>query len=124
MIKFISLVIATLATANAVTAASSSDWSRQDRIFGEFGSLWDHDQEADSRVDLGTILASADGVVEIYDYRLGRPGALLGSEAVDAGYNHDSRVLLGIDRSDDVIAVLKIGGRVVDQRVFRFVEED
>ena len=76
-------------------------------------------QDRDTQVELGTVRASGDGVVEIYAYHGGELGALLGSEAVTAGANK----VLNVDilRSNvDAIAVLKVGGQIVDTQEIEF----
>lgn len=66
-----------------------------------------------STLDLGVVRAEADGVVEIYSYHRDEQGALLGSTRVRGGANYDVRVSLGRRPITDVLAVLKVGGRVV-----------
>ncbi|MEL6958138.1 MAG: hypothetical protein AAGL89_04185 [Pseudomonadota bacterium] len=71
------------------------------------------EQDRDSQIELGTVRAAGDGVVEIYSFHKGEQGALLGSEAVMAGANLD--VDIDVRRPvTDVIAVLTVGGVVVD----------
>ena len=64
-------------------------------------------------VELGTVLAEADGVVEIYNVSGGQTGALLGTTPVFAGANQDVRVQIGAGYRTDVLAVLKIGDEIV-----------
>lgn len=99
--------IAIAATAAALTATTAA----ADSFFSYAGQL-----DRSSTLDLGVVAADADGVVEIYDYRTGEPGALLGTEEVNAGANHNVRVAVGIPPYADVIAVLKIDGQIVATR--------
>lgn len=69
-----------------------------------------------STLSLGTVRAEADGVVEIYDYRYGRPGHLLGTTRVRGGANTDVRVTVGRPPLADVLAVLRVNGQVVAQK--------
>lgn len=71
-------------------------------------------REAASSVNLETIRATSDGVVEIYDYHGGEQGELLGTKNVFAGANSDVRVQIGAASNDDLLAVLKINGQVAD----------
>ena len=71
-------------------------------------------REAASTVDLDTIRATSDGVVEIYNFHAGEQGALLGTENVFAGANSDVRVQIGAASNDDLLAVLKVNGQVAD----------
>ena len=74
--------------------------------------------DASDQLKLGLITAEADGVVEIYDYRLGAPGALLGSETIHAGANPDVRVDTGRPVSRDILAVVRIDGEIVAEKEF------
>ncbi|SMY06037.1 hypothetical protein [Flavimaricola marinus] len=100
-IKMIALAAATAAATASIAQAEVSYFT-----FGE--SL-----EASSNLDLGTIRSSGEGVVEIYDYRGGEQGALLGSTVVHAGANQDVRVFVGQDPKADVLAVIKVNGQTV-----------
>ena len=75
------------------------------------------DLDAETTLDLGIVRAAGDGVVEIYDYRAGDQGELLGSTEVFAGANDDVRVDVLTPPQNDVLAVLKVGGEVVDMQV-------
>ncbi len=77
-------------------------------------------QDRDSVIELSTVRAASDGVVEIYSYNSGEIGDLLGTEDVFAGANADVRVNVGVRPSGDVIALLKVGGQVVDQQEIDF----
>ncbi|SHH05047.1 hypothetical protein SAMN05444003_1836 [Cognatiyoonia sediminum] len=104
-IKMIALAAATVA---ATTTAASAD------NYFAFGDRL----ENSSTLELGTIRAAADGVVEIYDGRFGDLGALLGTEEVMAGANSDVRVNVGHGPDADVIAVLKVDGQIVAQQEY------
>ncbi len=76
-------------------------------------STFSMEQNNDTIVELGTVRAAGDGVVEIYGYSAGEVGTLLGSESVHAGAN--PQVDVNIRRSGtDAIAFLKVGGQIVD----------
>ena len=104
-IKMIALAAATVAAA-ASAASADSYFGFEDRL------------ENSSTLELGTVRAAADGVVEIYDGRFGDLGALLGTEEVAAGANKDVRVNVGHGPDADVIAVLKIDGQIVAQQEY------
>jgi len=77
------------------------------------------EQDRDTIVELGTVRAAADGVVEIYSFHAGEIGALIGSENVHAGANTD--VDISIQRTGlDAIALLKVNGQVVDSQELDF----
>ncbi|MEL6641423.1 MAG: hypothetical protein AAFP98_08950 [Pseudomonadota bacterium] len=69
---------------------------------------------AGSTAELGQVTAAGNGVVSVYDFNRGVQGALLGTEEVSAGANYDVRVNLGKRPINDVVAVLTVGGQVVD----------
>ena len=92
----------------AATVAATASAASADNYFGFKGVL-----DAGSALELGLVRAEGDGIVEVYDYRLGEPGALLGTEMVNAGANSDVRVKVGIAPRNDVIALLKVDGEVV-----------
>ncbi|MEJ8562389.1 hypothetical protein QTO30_14915 [Yoonia sp. GPGPB17] len=108
-IKSIALVAATIAATASVASADS---------YFEFGE----NLESKSTLDLGLVRAEGAGVVEIYDFATGEIGALLGTEAVNAGANADVRVNLGISPKQDVIAVLKVDGETVAQRDYDIIQ--
>ena len=104
-IKTIALAVATVA-ATATAASADNYFAFGDRL------------ENSSTLELGTVRAAADGVVEIYDGRFGDLGALLGTEEVMAGANSDVRVNVGHGPDADVIAVLKVDGQIVAQQEY------
>ena len=104
----------TLTHAAATVAATASFASAESYI-----SNFVEEQSRDTQVELGTVRAASDGVVEIYSFHGGELGALLGSEAVMAGANTNTNV--DILRSNvDAIAVLKVGGQIVDTQEIEF----
>lgn len=66
-----------------------------------------------SYIEIDQVRAAQNGVVEIYDYRLGERGALLGSEPVNAGANADVKISLDRQPLGDVMAVLVSNGQVL-----------
>lgn len=77
-------------------------------------------QERDSVIELNAVQSEAPGVVEIYEFHAGEIGDLLGSEFISAGANADVRVNLGREAVNDVVAVLKIDGLIVDTQEIEF----
>ena len=105
MTKLFSLLAATL----AITAgAASADGFSLNEV-----------QDSDALIELGVVSAPAGGTVEIYDFHAADKGRLLGMEAVRAGSNSNVQVSLGTTASKDLLAVLRVGGQVVDQQVVR-----
>ena len=106
---FKTTLIAAAAVAATVSAASADS----------FISNLVMEQDRDSQIELGTVTAAGDGVVEVYSYHAGVQGALLGSEAVTAGANLD--VDIDVARpTTDAIAVLKVNGQIVDTQEIDF----
>ena len=70
-------------------------------------------------IEFGTVVATSDGVVELYEYQGAQQGRLLGSDAVHAGANRDVRVSVGVTAANNFLAVLKVDGQVVAQQVIR-----
>jgi len=80
--------------------------------------VMEQDRSGD-RVELGTVTANGDGVVEIYTFHKAEIGALIGSEQVNAGANLD--VDINFTRiNTDAIAVLKVAGVIVDTQEINF----
>jgi len=104
----------TATIALAAIAASASMASANSYI-----SNFVEEQVRGSQVELGTVRAAGDGVVEIYSFHKGEVGVLLGSEAVTAGSNLD--VDVDIRRpATDAIAILKVNGQIVDTQELDF----
>ena len=77
------------------------------------------EQNRGGQVELGTVTATGDGVVEVYSFHKGVVGALIGSKAVKAGANLD--VDVNIPRPEtDAVAFLKVNGEVVDTQEIDF----
>ncbi|MBE0412062.1 hypothetical protein [Yoonia sp.] len=108
------MFIKSIALAAALAAAGSAASAYNYFEFGETLS-------SSSVLDLGLVRAESDGVVEIYDDVRGEKGALLGSYSVRGGANSDVRVNIGKRPQQDVIAVLKVDGKIVAQKDFDIV---
>ena len=105
----------TLTLAAAAIAASASFASADVSYISNFVA----EQDRSSQVELGTVRAAGNGVVEIYSFHKGKVGALLGSEEVVAGVN--TNVDVDIARpGTDAIAILKVNGEVVDTQEIDF----
>ncbi|WP_375280754.1 hypothetical protein [Pseudooctadecabacter sp.] len=108
MFKTLSIALAALTASATVAAADVS-----------YLSNFIKEQNRDSQVELGTVRAASDGVVEIFSFHKGEVGPLLGSEAVMAGANLD--VDVDVRRPlTNVIAVLKVDGQIVDSQEIDF----
>ena len=105
--------IKTFAIAAAAVATLATGASAQNSYFEFQRSL-----EESAILELGTVRAAGNGVVEIYDYRRGQIGSLLGTESVHQGANANVRV--GVDQmvDFDVIALLKVDGQTVATRTY------
>jgi hypothetical protein len=77
----------------------------------------------DSNLDLGTITSEGPGVVEVFDYRLGEQGELLGTVDVNQGANSDVRLNIGMPPPGDMLAVLTVSGEVVASNVYDVCDE-
>lgn len=104
----------TLTIAAAAIAASATFVSADSYI-----SNFVEEQARDTQVELGTVRAEGNGVVEIYAFHKGEVGALLGSEAVMAGANVDVDVDIRRPATDG-IAFLKVDGQIVDTQELDF----
>lgn len=71
-----------------------------------------------STISLGTITAEADGMVELFDYHGGAAGEKLGEASLTAGANSDVRITGSTPIRDDVIAIVKVNGAPVAEKVF------
>ncbi|TNC60904.1 hypothetical protein [Rubellimicrobium roseum] len=76
-------------------------------------------QGSQTLIQLGTVVAGDNGLVEVYDYHAGREGRLLGSKVVRAGANTDVKVSLTPSSTDKVVAVLLVDGQAVARQVIR-----
>jgi hypothetical protein len=107
---FNSITLATAAIAASATIASAG---------GNYLSTFAPSQERNTEVELGLVVAEANGTVEIRDYHNGQIGALLGSEAVKVGGNPNVEVEI-TPSFGDAIAVLKVGDNTVDTEALNF----
>ena len=101
------IIFAAAAAAVTATAGAADTYFEQGRTL-----------DASDVLELGLITADGAGVLEIYDYRTGTQGALLGTERLTAGANTNVRVNTGLPANQDVIAVIKIDGQVVASKPF------
>jgi len=106
MIKLLPLLAAAL-VATSGAASASSRFSLNEV------------QDSSSLIELGTVVADGDGVVELYEYHGAQAGRLLGQEAVKAGANSDVKVPVGTTFANDLLAVIKVDGQVVAEQVVR-----
>ena len=104
--------VKTLIAASALMASTATIASANYNYFSLVTDL-----DADTSLELGIVRAASDGVVEIYDYRGGEQGDLIGTTEVFAGANDDVSVDVLTPPQSDVLAVLKVGGEVVDMQV-------
>ena len=77
----------------------------------------------DASLELGGITSEGDGIVEVYDYRLGEQGDLLGTVEVNQGANTDVRLNIGMPPLGDMLAVLKVNGEIVATNVYDVCDE-
>lgn len=104
----------TATIAFAVFAASASVASADSYI-----SNFVMEQDRGSQVELGTVRAAGNGVVEVYSFHKGEIGTILGSEAIMAGANLDVDVDI-LRPATDAIAILKVDGQIVDTQEIDF----
>ncbi|PUB16360.1 hypothetical protein [Yoonia sediminilitoris] len=74
--------------------------------------------EAGDILELGLITADGKGIVEIYDFRTGTQGKLLGTQSLNAGANPDVRVKTGLPATGNVLAVVKVDGATAATKSF------
>lgn len=108
MFKTATLALAAIAASATIASADFSDISN-----------FVMEQDRDTQVELGTVRAAGDGVIEIYTYNKGEIGRLMGAEEVRAGANADVRVDISYP-GVDAIALLKVNGQVVDSQELDF----
>jgi len=101
-------LFAAFAAAIVATAGSATTYFEQGRTL-EKGDV----------LELGLITADKAGVVEIYDYHTGQAGKLVGTQRLSAGANPNVRVRTGLPQRRDVIALVKVNGRVDHPRCSR-----
>jgi phosphopantothenate synthetase len=115
MTKLLSLALAALVTTATVASAASPTADASGQVFHR--DLHEDRSIRDGLVEFSRVDAPAAGVIEIYDYRLGEMGRLVASEAVDAGTNWQVSIYTGAKLQGDALAVLKVDGQAVAQRV-------
>lgn len=91
--------LALVAALGTATVASADSY---------FGIIDSH--ERGTTVELGTVTASAGGIVELYE-----AGKLIGSEPLHAGANANVRVNVGAAPDTDLTALLISNGTVLDE---------
>lgn len=114
--RILPLVAAALLSATGATAVLAAS----DSPVQVYRFVSDGPQDSLTTVKIGTIIAEAPGVIEVYDYRSGTQGELLASRAFEAGTTPSARVNLGFPRRNDVLTVIKVGGEVVRERVVAY----
>ena len=100
-----------------IVAVSLTSGASAESYFVCMGSV-----PAKSVLDLGLITSEGDGVVEIYDYRLGEKGEMLGTIDVHEGANPDVRFDIGMPPRGDLLALLTVDGEVVASNVYDVCE--
>jgi hypothetical protein len=73
-------------------------------------------QPNDSVVELFAVTASADGIVDIYDYNIQSLGRLMGTQIVTEGANSEMHISLLGRPLGNLLAVMSIDGRVVAEQ--------
>jgi hypothetical protein len=107
MFKTFTLAIAAIAASASIASADN------------FISNLVMEQDLGTQVELGTVVADGNGVIEVYAFHKGEVGALLGSEAVHAGANTDVDVDIA-QPTTDAIAFLKVNGQIVETQEIDF----
>lgn len=100
------IIIAAAAVVATASVASANSFDFDTRI------------NTSDNLEIGIVSADNAGVLEIYDYRLGTQGRLLGTKDVRAGVNNDVRVPVGFAPAGDVLAVLTVNGQAVASQRF------
>lgn len=113
------MYIKAFALAAVVIAVSAPVASAQESYFVCTAPI-----ERGTIVDLGLVRAEADGVVEIYDYRMGERGELLGSVEVHEGANREVRVRTQQPVNANVLAELKVDGETVTSMEFPICHDE
>src|SRR5688572_28308959 len=76
-------------------------------------------QSSGKLIEFGTVVATGDGVVELYEYQGTQRGRILGTDVVHAGASTVVRLSVGVTAASRLLAVLKVDGDVVAQQVVR-----
>lgn len=108
MFKYITLAATAIAASTTIASADLSNISN-----------FVQEQTRGGQVELGTVRAAGNGVVEIYSFHKGEIGVLLGSQTVHAGANLDTDVNI-VRQATNAIALLKVGGQIVDTQEIDF----
>ena len=106
--KIVTLTLAALAASVTIASADTS-----------YISNFVQEQHRGGHVELGTVTAVGDGVVEIHDFHNGEIGRLLGSADVSSGANLHVHVNISYPVTD-AIALLKVNGQIVDTQEIDF----
>lgn len=107
---FKKIALAALVAASLGTSVSAAATSSYFTLHGDVEPTLD--------VNLGTIVSTGAGVVELYSYHAGAQGDLLGTAQIDAGANADVNVHLATMLGTDALAVLKVDGEVVATSIY------
>ncbi len=105
----------------AVALAASLGTAMAASAAGNFFAQ-DQTQQASETVRLGDFNSPGAGLVDIYDFRLGTVGDLLGSTTVRGGANADVKVELGTKPTGNVVAILKVNDQMVGMEMIRIVD--
>lgn len=111
MFKSVSLALVAIAASATLASAATNNISP----FVE-------NQNGGNRVELGTVTASGDGIVEVYSYRAGE-AVLLGTTDVMGGANNTVLVRIPdaeVPHANEGFALLKVDGQIVDQQALDF----
>ncbi|AGI66131.1 hypothetical protein OAN307_c03850 [Octadecabacter antarcticus 307] len=108
MFKTATLAFAAIAASASIASASIDNISN-----------FVMEQDRGGQVELGTVTATGDGVVEVYSFHKGEVGTLIGSEKVKAGANLDVDVNIP-HQETDAIVFLKVNDQVVDTQEIDF----
>ncbi|WP_162561809.1 hypothetical protein [Limimaricola hongkongensis] len=107
-----------LAAALLVTTSSGAQAMIGDNAFTSLTRI----REQSSLIDVGRVRAEDAGQVELYAMGPGGTRTLLGSQPVHAGANNNVRVHIGHPVRRDIVAVLRVDGRVVATRDFDVID--
>jgi dihydroxy-acid dehydratase len=108
---------------SAILKLAGVEGGLENNLFRGYLSTFAPSQERNTEVELGLVVAEANGTVEIRDYRNGQIGKLLGTEPVKAGGNPHVDVEI-TPSFGDAVAVLKVGGNIVDTQVLNFSQHN
>lgn len=69
-------------------------------------------------LEIGTVRAEGPGVLEIYDFRKGEQGDLLGAVPLNEGANANVRVSVPAEPRFGVLSVIRVNGEIVATKSF------